>query len=154
LVLTGADSAGLAATALRALNLGWQVAFPAGPRDLGRWAEADYSLRVALGAAGPAQAGGPAGGPAQAGRAVQAGDPPEPAGPVRAGRAVQAASAVQAGRLAERAGAWDVAMCTSGTTGSPRTFGFTAGQLAGVCGLYRDYYRLDERAVIVTALPA
>jgi hypothetical protein len=115
LVLTGTDSVGLASTALRALDLGWQVAFPAGERDLRRWAEGDFSLRVALGGAD---------------------------------------ELVEAGGLTERAGPWDVAMCTSGTTGSPRTFGFSTGQLAGVCGLYRDYYRLDERAAIVTALPA
>jgi acyl-CoA synthetase (AMP-forming)/AMP-acid ligase II len=115
LVLTGGDSVSLAAAALRALDLGWQVAFPAGAHDLRRWAEADFSLRVALG-----------------------------------GRD----ELVETGGLAERAGSWDVAMCTSGTTGSPRTFGFSSGQLAGVCGLYRDYYRLDERAAIVTALPA
>ncbi len=115
LVLTGSDSVGLASTALRALDLGWQVAFPAGERDLRRWAEGDFSLRVALGGAD---------------------------------------ELVEAGGLTERAGPWDVAMCTSGTTGSPRTFGFSTGQLAGVCDLYRDYYRLDERAAIVTALPA
>lgn len=58
------------------------------------------------------------------------------------------------GLLAARTGEWDVAMSTSGTTGTPKTYAFTAEQIDDVCRRYAELYQLNPDAHIVTALPA
>ncbi|HZV27273.1 MAG TPA: AMP-binding protein [Acidothermaceae bacterium] len=115
ILVTGTDSVSLARLAMYALHLGWQVAFPAGRPDVGRWEAPSYSLKVVL-------------------------DFDD--------------QVVEGGQLPQREGTWDVAMSTSGTTGNPRTYGFTLDQIGGISALYREAYRLDPAAHIVTALPA
>lgn len=61
---------------------------------------------------------------------------------------------VQDGRLPRRDDAWDIAMSTSGTTGRPRTYGFSMDQIVEVSDLYGDVYGLEPESRIVTALPA
>jgi acyl-CoA synthetase (AMP-forming)/AMP-acid ligase II len=115
LMITGADSVSVCTLALHAIRRGWQVAFPAGRSDLGRWDVSSYSLKVVI-------------------------DFDD--------------QVVEDGRLPRRDGAWDIAMSTSGTTGQPRTYGFSLAQIVGVSALYRDVYGLDPGSRIVTALPA
>jgi acyl-CoA synthetase (AMP-forming)/AMP-acid ligase II len=115
LLLTGEDSVSVATLAVQAVNRGWQVAFPGGRPDLGRWDTGTYSLKIVVD---------------------------------------HRQQSLEWGDLPAREGPWAMAMSTSGTTGTPRTYGFTLDQIAGVCGIYRDVYRLSPRAHIVTALPA
>lgn len=49
---------------------------------------------------------------------------------------------------------WILAMGTSGTTGRARTFGFSADQIRCVTTHYRRVYRVSQRSLFVTALPA
>jgi len=48
MLLTGTDSVGVATLSTHAIRRGWQVVFPAGERDLGRWDPSTFSLRVVL----------------------------------------------------------------------------------------------------------
>ena len=49
---------------------------------------------------------------------------------------------------------WDVAMFSSGsTTGSPRGYGFTTGQLDVVTSWYQAIYQITPDSIIVTSLP-
>lgn len=48
---------------------------------------------------------------------------------------------------------WDVAFYTSGSTGSPRGFGFTQPQLAILATWYTAIYEVTDASIIITALP-
>ncbi|WP_211625890.1 AMP-binding protein [Paraburkholderia domus] len=56
--------------------------------------------------------------------------------------------------LSRPPGGWNVAMCTSGTTGRPRIFGFSTEQLNSVTTHYRRLYRVSQHSLFVTALPS
>ncbi|MCO5998447.1 AMP-binding protein [Actinoallomurus rhizosphaericola] len=49
---------------------------------------------------------------------------------------------------------WNVAMFTSGSTGTPRGYGFTRPQLDRVTAWYEQIYRVTKDSILVTALPA
>ncbi|MCO5973748.1 AMP-binding protein [Actinoallomurus soli] len=51
-------------------------------------------------------------------------------------------------------GGWEVAMFTSGSTGTPRGYGFTSPQLEQVTAWYEQIYQVSKDSILVTALPA
>jgi acyl-CoA synthetase (AMP-forming)/AMP-acid ligase II len=50
-------------------------------------------------------------------------------------------------------GEWQIGLCSSGSTGRPRTYGFSARQLATVGTWYSGIYQVTGSSVIVTCLP-